>query len=1175
MASVSSEIGRFESDARLHTLAEVSASAMLMLQAGRIIYANPATSAITGYAVEELLGKDVLDLAAPASRELLINRRRKLKRGEAIPKHVEIKYLTKDRQERWLDYTVSFLTLNGTPTTVVNGIDITQRKQAEAELRESESVLRSFFDNTGAMRGIVEINDDDVILITGNALTAAINGVTKSDLENKRASELGVPRETLRFWIDRYRESQTSGEPVTFEYSRDSSGADGWFAATVSYLGMSLAGQPRFAFVSADISERRVADAAIGSLLAREQAARFEAEVVRDASFALTENLSLDRILETLLEYVGKLVPFDSARVMLLEGDEGFVVRALMDHQHSNVTPARMNRSLKLHLFPVLQRLHTTQRSVVIADTTADSEWKQVLGNEHVRSWMAVPLIFSGELIGVYSLDKSEPGFFTAEHVRRAETLAAHATSAIRNAQMFRESQHYAAELERRIAERERAEEALRASESYRRTIVESEPECVKLVGRNCELLDMNPAGLAMIGAQSLEQVAGHSVVGLVAPEWQAAFVEMNQRVFAGESVVSEFEIIGLNGERRWMNSHAAPLRNDQSEVIAQLAVARDVTERKRSEQALRESEERYRELFESAKDAHYVHDFDGRYISVNRAAEKLIGYPREHIIGKRFSDFFPPDQLKLVRESIHLKLLEHGETIYETEVIARDGQRVPVEVNSHLIYENGVAVGVQGAARDITERKLAEEALRESEREYRGLFENAHDAILIIHPETEIVLEVNQRACEMYLISREDFIGMSLETISKDVPRGRSRIAETLKKGASHNFETTQRRGDGTEMSLQVNASMVEYRGQLVIQSINRDITERRRAEEALQQSEERFSKAFHSSPASLSITLLDDGRLLEVNSAFLRMTGYSREEVIGRATVDLGLWDQQDRIAMKQALREHGAIDSLEISFRKKSGEVRDGLLSAELIQLGDGESSVLGIAQDVTERYRAEEALKNYPRQLIEAQESERQSIARELHDQIGQVLTAVNLNLNALWETCETSKAKMLVNEGLAIVDEALGQVRDLSFELRPSLLDDLGLLAALRWYCDRFAHRTGIHVSTSIDLPESEARLKRELETACFRIVQESLTNIVRHARARNVSIVLNSEDDALHLTVTDDGIGFEVHSPSLAQFTTRVGLRGMRERALALGGRLDVTSWQGRGTEIRAVLPQT
>jgi PAS domain S-box-containing protein len=1712
-------------------------------------------------------------------------------------------------------------------------LDITETKQTETALRELESVLRSFFDSAGVMRGIVELEQDDILHVSDNALSAAFFGETTESMRNKHASELGVPPEIVSLWLDHCRKSQRTGEVVSFEYSHRSRNGERWLSGSVSSLDTSFGVRPRFAYVIADITEKKTAQEAIHELLEREQAARFEAEVVRDANFALTRNLSLQKVLETLLEHLGKLVPFESANVMLLEGDQKFVVFARRGYKNLHDFPAGHEVSFAINTHPALKRLYTLQRTVVVADARDDQAWQKVAGTEHICNWLAVPLIVSGKVIGLYSMDKSEPGFFTSEHVRLAEILAPQAASAVQNALSFQQSQRYAAELEQRIAERERAELALRESEAFRRTIIESEPECVKLVGHDYLLLDMNPAGLAMVGADSREQVIGQSVLSLVAPEWRESFMAMHERVCQGESVVAEFEIIGFNGARRRMETHAAPLRDSVSGVIAQLAITRDITDRRRTEESLKifrdlidrstdaievldpitlrfldcnlnahqtlgysreeflslsaydidpaldremaarmvaemersgfaifesvhrrkdgstfpveinvkiirlerdyrlaivrditerkqaqerlqeyekvvegleemivvvdreyryllanhayldyrdlkrekivgrlvsdfmdndlfeqvvrqhldecfqgkvvryemtyvyptlgerqlsvsyfpiegphgidraacvldditeqkraqeslrrsesqlaeaqrlasvgswnwdvrtgaitwsdelyrifgiepqeihlgkqamelthpddwdrvvstvkaslktkeaysfyyrvcrpdgverivhtlgnvvcdeqgdpirvfgatqdvtehqqaelalrhaeekyrdifdhagegifqttpegrylsanpalarilgfdspeelirdctdisrevyaeperreefkslleqhgmvrwfehqlirkdgsriwvtvnarvvrdtqgkvlyyegtaqdinerklaearsaafatlarklsgamtqldaariiadtanelfswdscnldlydeatdliypllnidtincervdvtneivdrkptprsrriidlgpeltlrkepvkfeddsipfgdtsrpsaslmgipichaetvigllsiqsyapdayddadlrdlqalaaycgealnrvrieeslsKSKERYRELFENAKDAYYVHDLSGRYISVNRAAERLSGHSRAEIIGKRFSDFIPPEHLEIVSKNLCRKLIDEGETKYEIEVVAKDGRRVPVEVSSHLIYENGVAVSVQGTARDITERKRAEEALRQSEREYRGLFENAHDAILIFDPEREIVLEVNQRACEVYGISRPEFIGLSLETITNDVERGRLVLKDTLKRGMSHNFETVQRRGDGTEMFLHINASVVEYNGKTAIQSINRDITEQKRAEEALRQSEERFSKAFHSSPAALSITLLEDGRLLEVNAAFLRMTGFSREEVIGRSTLELGLWDNQDNLMMAKALRERGAIVDFEIEFRKKSGEVRDALLSVELIQLGLGEPSVLGIAQDVTERNRAEEALQSYPRQLIEAQEAERQSIARELHDQIGQVLTAIHLNLQAVGATCESNESRALIDEGVAIVDEALGQVRNLSFELRPSLLDDLGLATALRWYTDRFTQRTGIQSSTTINLPEPPARLTRELETACFRIVQEALTNVVRHARAKKVAIRLQKRNGEIRLTVKDDGSGFAAHSQNLAPFTTHVGLRGMRERALALGGRLDVRS-SSRGTRISASFP--
>jgi PAS domain S-box-containing protein len=509
-----------------------------------------------------------------------------------------------------------------------------------------------------------------------------------------------------------------------------------------------------------------------------------------------------------------------------------------------------------------------------------------------------------------------------------------------------------------------------------------------------------------------------------------------------------EYRMIAADGRAVWLKDNVTvSIMDDESVRLRGVMV--DITERKQAEEALRESEERYRELFENAKDATYVHDLSGRYTSANRAAEKLTGYTRAEILGKSFIHFVPPEQIENIREHLCRKLVDDGETTYEAEVVTKDGRRVAVEVSSHLIYEEGVPVAVQGTARNIVERKRAEAALRESE---------------------------------------------------------------------------------------------------------------------------ERFAKAFHASPAALSIALLEDARLLEVNDAFLRMTGYKRDEVIGRSTLELGLWlDSNQRITMDGLLRERGTVTDLEIIFRKKSGKVRNGLLSVDLIELS-GKPCVLGIAQDITERKRAEAALRNYSRLLIEAQEAERQNIARELHDQIGQVLTAIRISLETIRDSSNRAESNALIDEGVTIVDEAIQQVRDLSFELRPSLLDDLGLTAALRWYADRFAQRTGIHTKTSI-CPESRIRLPRELETASFRIVQEALTNVARHAQAKNVSIGVRTTNGDLSLSIKDDGIGFNLHSQTNGELLSSLGLRGMEERAQGLGGKLEIKSAPREGTEVRVHFP--
>lgn len=538
----------------------------------------------------------------------------------------------------------------------------------------------------------------------------------------------------------------------------------------------------------------------LAGLLAREQAVRHENEILRDANIALTENLSLNSILETLLDYLSKLVPYDSANVMLRKEDSQFVVSAL--RRYEGFQDVETTRAIVFdgNANPLLRRICLTKQSVVVADTRREPAWQLVPGADHVRNWIGVPLVVSGKVIGLYSVDKAQPDFFQAEHARLAETLATHAASAIQKAQLFEQSQHYVAELEERITERKQAEAALRASE------------------------------------------------------------------------------------------------------------------------------ERYRELFENARDAIYVHDLDGTYTSINRAAERLSGYTRDEILGHKFTEFITAEHISHARERLCRKLARKGETTYEVEVIAKDGRHVPVEVSSRAIYENGVMIGIQGTASDITERK--------------------------------------------------------------------------------------------------------------------------------------------------------------------------------------------------------------------------------------------------------QAQETLQMFSRQLIDAQEDERRRIARDLHDQIGQALTAVKMNLHTVQRVCHAPEASTCIKDNIDAVDQALRLVRDLSVDLRPPLLDDLGLATALCWYVDRYAQRTGVATDVLVELPDHNERFSRDLETACFRIAQEALTNVVRHARANQVLVKLTRKENVLFLNVKDDGVGFDPTAlRKRAPRAATLGLLGMQERAHAAGGTIEIDSAISSGTEVRLKLP--
>ncbi len=206
------------------------------------------------------------------------------------------------------------------------------------------------------------------------------------------------------------------------------------------------------------------------------------------------------------------------------------------------------------------------------------------------------------------------------------------------------------------------------------------------------------------------------------------------------------------------------------------------------------------------------------------------------------------------------------------------------------------------------------------------------------------------------------------------------------------------------------------------------------------------------------------------------------------------------------------------------------------------------------------------------LIRAQEDERRRIARDLHDVVGQALTAVKLSLEAAERRTDEPSARVYIREGVGIVEQAIQDVRTLALDLRPSVLDDLGIVPAIRWYLNREARRSGCTVSLLAEI--GPPRLDPDLETTCFRIVQEALTNIARHARARHIRLELGVEGDRLVMTVADDGVGFDVPAARRASRHGRSqGLQGIAERVELAGGSMDILSAKGQGTRLRVALP--
>jgi PAS domain S-box-containing protein len=267
----------------------------------------------------------------------------------------------------------------------------------------------------------------------------------------------------------------------------------------------------------------------------------------------------------------------------------------------------------------------------------------------------------------------------------------------------------------------------------------------------------------------------------------------------------------------------------------------------------------------------------------------------------------------------------------------------------------------------------------------------------------------------------------------------------------------------------------------------------------------------------------------------------------------------------------------------------EKKDKLISGIASLIKDDKNNTTGMVivfQDITkqrniekERERlfkkvslAQERLKVVSKRLLEVQESERRHIARELHDEIGQILTAIKINMQTAFKLAGNEKIETHLNEGVELIEEALFQVRKLSVDLRPSMLDDLGLVPAIRWYVDRQSVRAGIIAKVTVD--ESITRFAPEIEITCFRVSQEALTNIIKHSKASHVDIMLYYEGGDLHLKIVDDGVGFNFFSAVQRSLKGEsMGILGMQERVELIGGKIKINSKPGGGTTVHTIFP--
>jgi PAS domain S-box-containing protein len=577
-------------------------------------------------------------------------------------------------------------------------------------------------------------------------------------------------------------------------------------------------------------------------------------------------------------------------------------------------------------------------------------------------------------------------------------------------------------------------------------------------------------------------------------------------------------------------------------------------------------------ELFEQAPQAVALMSADYRVVRVNREFTQLFGYGPKEAIGRYLHEMIVPDELQDEVQNF-IDMLACGQRV-EAEAVRRrkDGSRLYVYIVHVPVSLPGGHVARYAIYRDITERKRAEDDLRKQKELLQTIIDNIPVMIrfLGLDGRVQLVNRTWERTLGWSLEEEQQRnFGLFDELYPEPQERQRALDFVAAATGEWADFRIHARDGrviDATFANIRLSD------GTNI--SIGQDITERKRAEEALWQAQARIESILNS-VADIHILFDRDWRYLYVNEAAVRAIGRPREQILGRT-----LWElYPDIVGTELGRQYHRAMgERIHVAFDFHYLTL-DTWWENRFYPAPEGLSV---FATNITERKLAEEKLRATTEQLRalsarlqSAREEEGTRIAREIHDELGAALSSLRWDLEDVDEAIYSSEERSQVEElrkkiaaMMRLTDTTVNTVRRIASELRPIGLDDLGLVAAIKFHARQFQDRTGIIVECDCSL--ENGKLSREQSTAIFRIFQEALTNILRHSQATKVNIQMKEENGEFHLTISDNGRGITDEEKS-GQRT--LGLLGMRERAHLVGGKIDITGLAGKGTVLTVRIP--
>ena len=852
----------------------------------------------------------------------------------------QFRWRAKDGRIVWTENFLSPLFDNNQKVVGLRGvaIDISDRKSAEEFVRETKAKDRALVE---AVPDLMFLHSPDGTYLDYHCKDVTRLSVPPEKFLGKNVREV-LPPHLVQKMLLGFEHAKESVEPYVFEYEMPINGTHRWYEARM------VASAANILTVVRDVTERKQAENALresqGALAAEladtKQLQTVSSRLLREDDEAELYGQILDAAIAVMKCEAGTIQMLDrESNELRLLAWKGFETESVELWERVPPCSDTVCRTA----------LERKQRVVVpdidASDFLAGSDTLEMLRQASLLAAQSTPLISrTGRVVGMISTHWREVHEPSEREFRLLDVVARQAAD---------------------LLERMQAVEALQLSEERLRMAQQA----------------------ARVGTWEWDVQTGESVwsdmiwtlLGLKAGDGPATidrFMEIihpddRKRVWEKVSKVlangkvdyyDEFRVVRPDGEMLWVSSSGRLFRAADGTPERMIGVNIDINERKLAEESARQEQQKGAAILEAIPDLMFLQTRDGVYLDYHCSDPKDLLVPPEAFLGQNMRDVLPPDLaasffdcFQRTIDTSQTQVVEYKLTL-NTEPRWFEGRIV-------LSGDNIVTV-----VRDITQRVLSEEAIKTSEAQLSGIIGTAMDGIITIDESQRIVL-FNQSAERIFGCPASEAVGQLLEHLIPE--RFRDSHREHIRQFGAQNM--TRRpmgergaqlhglRRSGEEFPMEASISQIEVKGETFFTVILRDITERKRAIDDLRHSEERFSKAFRSNPQPMSITRLDNGLYIDVNESFLAMSGYERSEVVGRTSLELGIWmDQDHRRDFMKRLVDEGALANIETLFITRSGFPRTLLSSAERVEI-NGQDCVLIASSDVTERVQAQQALR----------------------------------------------------------------------------------------------------------------------------------------------------------------------------------------------------------------------